>query len=170
MELERGIGFSYSKPKNPISSTISTDYKEWFAKFGISVSYEPMAYIRPFRLSSFFLYSYIKRGGNFWVAIDDNHVVGTIALMKVNDDWCVMKKFFVRSDYRSRKVGFALYSRLLDFANAKGFKHMVLDTPSVAKKAHLFYERAGFHRISKSDLAIEYDYLDRDSIIFQLDL
>ncbi len=52
----------------------------------------------------------------------------------------------------------------------KGFKHMVLDTPSVAKKVHLFYERAVFRRISKSDLAIEYDYLDRDSIIFQLDL
>lgn len=113
---------------------------------------------------------YIKRGGDFWVATDDNHVIGTIALMKINDDWCVMKKFFVRSDYRSQKVGFALYSRLLDFANAKEFKHMVLDTPSVAKKAHLFYERAGFRRISKSDLAIEYDYLDRDSIIFQLDL
>lgn len=43
------------------------DYKEWFAKFGISVSYEPMANIRPFRLSSFFLYSYLKNmdGSNF---------------------------------------------------------------------------------------------------------
>lgn len=40
------------------------DYKERFAKFGISVSYEQMANIRPFRLSSFFLYSYNKEIGN----------------------------------------------------------------------------------------------------------
>ena len=60
MELERGIVFSYSEPKNPISSTISIDYKERYAKLGISVSYEPMANIRPFLLSSFFLYSYFK--------------------------------------------------------------------------------------------------------------
>ncbi len=113
---------------------------------------------------------YMKQGGNFWVAIDNGHVIGTIALMRINDEWSVMKKFFVRADYRSQKVGLALYSRLLDFANAKGFRHMILDTPSVAKKAHSFYERAGFRRISKSALAIEYDYLDRDSIIFQLDL
>lgn len=113
---------------------------------------------------------YIERGGDFWIAIDNNQVIGTIALMKVNDAWCVMKKFFVRADYRSQKVGLALYLCLLDFVNAKGFKHIVLDTPSVAQKAHLFYERAGFKRISKSDLKIEYDYLDRDSIIFQLNL
>lgn len=114
--------------------------------------------------------SYINRGGNFWLAVDDGHVVGTVALMKINDDWCVLKKFFVRSDYRSQKVGLALYTRLLDFANTNGFRHMILDTPSVAKKAHAFYVRAGFKHIGKSDLPIRYDYLDRESLLFHLEL
>lgn len=114
--------------------------------------------------------SYINHGGNFWLAVDDGHVVGTVALMKINDDWCVLKKFFVRSDYRSQKVGLALYTRLLDFANTNGFRHMILDTPSVAKKAHAFYVRAGFKPIGKSDLPIRYDYLDRESLLFHLEL
>lgn len=74
MELERGIVCTHSEPKNPISSTISTDYKERFAKFGISVSYEPMANIRPFRLSSFFLYSYFKGLDNLIATARSNKV------------------------------------------------------------------------------------------------
>lgn len=29
---------------------------------------------------------YIGSGGNFWVALSDNHVVGTIALVKLEND------------------------------------------------------------------------------------
>ena len=74
MQLERGIVCSYYEPKNPISSTISIGYKERFAKFGISVSYEPMANIRPFRLSSFFLYSYFKGLDNLIATARSNKV------------------------------------------------------------------------------------------------
>ncbi len=42
--------------------------------------------------------AYINRGGDFWVAIADGHVVGTLALMRIDDQWAVLKKFFVRSD------------------------------------------------------------------------
>lgn len=114
--------------------------------------------------------SYINSGGNFWLAVADGHVVGTLALMRINDEWSVLKKFFVREDFRSQKVGLALYTRLLDFAKAKGFRHIILDTPSVAKKAHAFYVRAGFRQIEKSQLPVGYDYLDRESLLFQLDI
>lgn len=114
--------------------------------------------------------AYINCGGDFWVAIADGHVVGTLALMRIDDQWAVLKKFFVRSDYRSRKVGLALYMRLLDFANAMGYRHIILDTPSVAKKAHSFYERAGFRRIEKTELPVRYDYPDRQSLLLKLDL
>jgi len=114
--------------------------------------------------------SYINRGGNFWLAVDNGHVVGTIALMRINDEWSVLKKFFVRADYRSKKVGLALYATLLDFAHARGFRHIILDTPSVAKKSHSFYQRAGFRLIDKSQLSVKYDYPDRDSLLFQLDI
>ncbi len=116
------------------------------------------------------LNSYINKGGNFWVAIDGGEVVGTIGLMQLNDDWGVLKKFFVRSDYRSKKVGLALYEEFFEFAKAKGFRHIILDTPSVATKSHSFYERAGFKKIEKSDLEVDYHYPDRHSILYKLDI
>ncbi len=114
--------------------------------------------------------AYINDGGNFWLALDGGEVVGTIGLMKINHDWCVLKKFFVRADYRSKKVGLALYEALLDFAKTEGFRHIILDTPSVATKSHTFYERAGFKQIGKSDLEVEYHYPDRHSILYKLDI
>ncbi len=114
--------------------------------------------------------AYINKDGNFWLALENEQVIGSIGLMKVDKDWSVLKKFFVRQDYRSKKVGLALYERLLDFARSKGYRHVILDTPSVAVKSHSFYERAGFKKIQKSDLPITYIYPDRDSILYKLDI
>lgn len=114
--------------------------------------------------------AYINHGGNFWVAVDKGYIVGTIALMRIDDEWSVLKKFFVRSDYRSQKIGLALYDKLLEFAKEKGFLHIILDTPSVATKSHSFYEHAGFRKIGKEELQVQYTYPDRQSILYQLDI
>ena len=114
--------------------------------------------------------AYINNGGNFWMAIDNGQVVGTIALMRIDDEWSVLKKFFVHADYRSQRVGLRLYEKLLEFARGKGYRHIILDTPSVATKSHSFYERAGFRRIGKQELQVQYSYPDRQSILYQLDI
>ena len=82
----------------------------------------------------------------------------------------LMKKFFVRADYCSKKVGLALYERVLAFAQEHGVRHMILDTPSVAHAAHRFYERAGFRKITADELPVPYSYPDRDSLLYLLDL
>lgn len=114
--------------------------------------------------------AYLNNDGNFWLAIDSGQVVGTLALMKIDNEWSVLKKFFVRSDYRSRKVGLSLYDRLLEFARLKGYRHIILDTPSVAIRSHKFYERSGFRLVDKSELKVRYDYPDRQSLLYQLDI
>lgn len=114
--------------------------------------------------------SYKNAGGEFWIALEDSKVIGTIGLMVKENNCAVLKKFFVDSNYRSKKVGLKLYMELLQFAQRAGIKHIILDTPSVAHTSHRFYERAGFYRILKSELPISYTYPDRDSILYQLDL
>lgn len=115
--------------------------------------------------------AYMAGGGNFWVAVDaGGQVIGTLALMMLGDGWAVLKKFFVRSDYRSHGVGLALYEVLLDHASRHRVRHIILDTPSVAVKSHAFYERAGFRRIDKTCLPVRYEYPDRDSLLYRLDL
>ena len=56
------------------------------------------------------------------------------------------------------------------FAQEKGVKHIILDTPSVAVVSHRFYERAGFKKISKDELPVDYTYPDRNSFLYMLDL
>ncbi|AIQ68695.1 GNAT family N-acetyltransferase [Paenibacillus graminis] len=117
--------------------------------------------------------NYVKAGGNFWVALNENgDVVGSIGLQKKTDDIAVLKKFFVYKDYRGKElaIGTGLYETMLDFAQKHRFSKVILDTPSKATRSHSFYKKVGFKEITKSDLPIQYDYPDRDSLIFMLDL
>lgn len=114
--------------------------------------------------------SYRKSGGEFWIAVERDSVIGTIALMNKGNGNAVLKKFFVRADYRHKKIGYALYQNLLSFALENGIKQIILDTPSVATTSHRFYERAGFKKISASDLPFAYEYPDRNSYLYLLKL
>lgn len=113
---------------------------------------------------------YEKDGGGFWLAVEGNEVIGTFAFMNYGNGNAVLKKFFVRSDWRGRKVGLALYRTVMGCLRESGYRQALLDTPSVASVSHRFYERAGFRRIAKSDLPFPYEYPDRDSYLYLLKL
>lgn len=114
--------------------------------------------------------SYSDNGGEFWTALDDDRLIGTIGLMMKSEGYAVLKNFFVHKDYRSQKIGLKLYLTLLDFAKSHGVKHIFLDTPAAAKQSHIFYEKAGFRKIDISKLPVEYSFPDRDSAIYILDI
>lgn len=114
--------------------------------------------------------TFINNEGNFWVAIDKEEVIGTIGLVIKENHCGVLKKFFVRADWRSKKLGLALYKTLLEYAKSKELESLILDTPSVAKAAHRFYECAGFHKVSARQLPVSYEYPDRDCDLYMLTL
>ncbi|MEE0706072.1 MAG: GNAT family N-acetyltransferase [Adlercreutzia sp.] len=111
--------------------------------------------------------SYNAAGGMFWVALgDEGDIVGTIGVVNLGGGIGVLKKFFVRPDYRTRKVGLALYQALETFCEKAGFTTLILDTPSIAHDSHRFYERNGFRRIAAEELPVSYTYPDRDSLLY----
>ena len=114
--------------------------------------------------------SFRQKGGEFWIALDGEKVVGTLGLIPRENACAVMKKFFVAEAYRSKKTGLALYTELIDFARKTGIKRIILDTPAIAHASHRFYDRAGFRRISYAELPIEYTYPDRGSWLYMLEL
>ena len=114
--------------------------------------------------------SYQQPGGQFWIALSDGKVVGTIGLMLKDDHCAVLKKFFVKKEFRSQKVGLSLYRELLAYAIGKGVRCIILDTPAVAQASHHFYEKAGFRKISAAEVPVPYSYPDRDSILYLLNL
>ena len=46
---------------------------------------------------------YQKKGGEFWIALADGVVIGTIGLMMKENACAIMKKFFVKKEYHSKK-------------------------------------------------------------------
>lgn len=115
---------------------------------------------------------YIAPGGCFFVAKDKNRVAGSIGLMNYGNKIGILKKFFVYEAYRSAPyhLGQKLYGELLSFALQNGFAQLVLDTPRNTDRAHKFYEKAGFIKISKEDLPVQYDYPYKESDFFILTL
>ena len=49
-------------------------------------------------------------------------------------------------------LGRKLFAELLDFAYEHKFKELVLDTPKNTERAHKFYEKAGFNKVSAGRL------------------
>ncbi|MCD7821844.1 MAG: GNAT family N-acetyltransferase [Clostridiales bacterium] len=111
---------------------------------------------------------YEQKGGGFWLAVENGEVIGTFAFMNYGGGNAVLKKFFVRADWRSKGVGLALYETVLAHLREHGYRLALLDTPAVAVASHRFYERAGFVRITKEQLPFPYQYPDRDSWLYLL--
>lgn len=115
---------------------------------------------------------YLDAGGNFWVAKKDGKIVGSIGLMMCGDGLAILKKFFVYEAYRGNPyhLGIKLYQVFLTFAKSKGVNRIILDTPKNTERAHKFYEKAGFKKISKEELPIVYDQPYEDSDFFSLEI
>ncbi|NBD28012.1 GNAT family N-acetyltransferase [Paenibacillus sp. T1] len=114
---------------------------------------------------------YIANGGNFWIALnEDGQVVGTIGLQRLSKDLYILKKFFIYEAYRGKGYSIGLFNSLVHYAKSHGVKTIILDTPSIAARSHRFYEKNGFEKIAKHDLPISYEYPDRNSVLYRLNL
>ncbi|HEX9960674.1 MAG TPA: GNAT family N-acetyltransferase [Pyrinomonadaceae bacterium] len=91
---------------------------------------------------------YAKPDGRLFLVSVDESLAGCIALRKLDDGVCEMKRLFVRSDFRGLKIGNILIERLIEEAKSIGYRKMRLDTfpPKMAKAAKL-YESHGFREI-----------------------
>lgn len=116
--------------------------------------------------------SYIRAGGDFWIATEDGRLIGSIGIMPCGSEIAILKKFFVYEKYQGEPVhlGQKLYARLLQFAKEKGFKTILLDTPANAVRAHRFYEKAGFQKVEENELPISFSHPYQDCDFFLLNL
>lgn len=116
---------------------------------------------------------YQENGGNFWIALDGDKVVGSIGLLKVGQQTAVLKKLFTYPEYRGEphRLGRKLFQTLLTYAQVQSdIDKLVLDTPMGEHRSHFFYEKQGFKRISREKLTVDYEFPDRDSLIYEREL
>ena len=91
---------------------------------------------------------YAMPEGCLLLAYVDDKLAGCIAMRKLDDGVCDMKRLFVRDDFRGQKIGVALIERLISNAHEIGYSKMRLDTfPPKMGKAVSLYEALGFVEI-----------------------
>lgn len=92
---------------------------------------------------------YAAPTGRLYLATDDDEIAGCIALRKLENGVCEMKRLFVRERFRGRQIGKLLIERLIADAREIGYDRMRLDTfPPKMGKAIQLYEAYGFREIA----------------------
>lgn len=85
--------------------------------------------------------------GCLFLAFFDNQPAGCVALRKLEDDICEMKRMYVKPKFRSKGIGRALTEKIIEKAKSAGYKKMRLDTVSTMKEAISLYRSLGFKEI-----------------------
>lgn len=91
---------------------------------------------------------YAMPDGRLYIAYFDENLAGCIALRKLEDGICEMKRLFVRDEFRGQQIGIRLIERLIADAHEIGYSKMRLDTyrPKMGRAVKL-YESHGFYQI-----------------------
>lgn len=111
---------------------------------------------------------YQRNGGNFWVAIAGDVVVGTVALLYIGDESFALRKMFVRKEYRGRQSDMAgkLLSVAENWARAECAKAIYLGTTERFHAAHRFYCKNDYIELTQNMLPEGFPVMFVDKIFF----
>ena len=82
------------------------------------------------------------------VAWSEEQPAGCVALRRIDDETCEMKRLYVRPGFRGKAVGRALAEAVIVEARRRSFKRMRLDTLPAMHEAMALYESLGFTDIA----------------------
>jgi N-acetylglutamate synthase-like GNAT family acetyltransferase len=88
--------------------------------------------------------NYWKRKGAFFVLLDGEEVIGTVALHHETAAVCELCRMYLAPQYRGKGLGRRLLEHSLQQARESGFGEVRLKTASVLVEAISLYKRAGF--------------------------
>jgi ribosomal protein S18 acetylase RimI-like enzyme len=109
---------------------------------------------------------YAPPSGRLYLAVENDAVAGCIALRKIGERICEMKRLYVRPQFRGTGLGRKLTERIIADARAIGYASMRLDTmPGKMDQAIVLYRSLGF-----KDIAPYYDNPYDDVAYMELDL
>jgi GNAT superfamily N-acetyltransferase len=109
---------------------------------------------------------YAAPTGRLLFALHNEKIAGCIALRRVDDETCEMKRLYLRGEFRGAGLGKRLIERLIEEAREIGYRKMRLDTlPEKMPKAVALYKGFGFQPI-----AAYYDNPHRETLFMEKEL
>jgi putative acetyltransferase len=82
--------------------------------------------------------------GALLVAEKDRQIAGCVALRRLDETTCEMKRMFVLPNFHGQGVGLLLGEAILEEARRIGYTRMMLDTGPAQREAQSLYRRLGF--------------------------
>ncbi|MFX1500161.1 MAG: GNAT family N-acetyltransferase [Promethearchaeota archaeon] len=109
--------------------------------------------------------NYAPPEGCLLLAYYENRLAGCVGLRKFKNDICELKRLYIRSDFRKKKIGKTLSEAIILKAKEIGYRLIRLDTLSFMKEAINLYLSLGFKIIPP----YRYNPFE-DAIFFELQL
>ena len=94
---------------------------------------------------------YIGSGGAFWVLLDGERVVGTVAVVPLSPAEVEIKRVYLDSALRGKGIGSRLVEHAIVWAVQRGHTRATLWSDIKFTRAHVMYERLGFVRFGIRD-------------------
>ncbi|HEX3143348.1 MAG TPA: GNAT family N-acetyltransferase [Pyrinomonadaceae bacterium] len=109
---------------------------------------------------------YAQPAGRLLLAYEESQLAGCVALRKIDERICEMKRLFLREQFRGRGLGRRLIETIIREARQIGYERMRLDTlPPKMNDAIDLYRSYGF-----KEIASYYDNPVPGAIFMELDL
>jgi putative acetyltransferase len=95
---------------------------------------------------------YNKSSGCFWVAEDNNKIVGTTGIRKLaqfHQPTCELKRMYVSKPYRRVGIAQKMLDTAIEFAGTSGYSRIFLDSSRWLTAARSLYLKNGFVDIER---------------------
>ncbi len=90
---------------------------------------------------------YVPPAGLFLVALDNDRLVGTGAIRRLDEQTAEIKRMWLLDAYQGQGIGFRVIDELLHFARQQQYRSVYLTTSWAQQRAIQFYQQIGFQQV-----------------------